>query len=290
MRRYPIGLVALLVLAIVSPASAATKPVTITKAGFVPADITVAVGDVVTWTNSDTVVHQVAFDKLACNLTIQPAQQGSCTFGESGTFNYRDPSQKGNFRGTVQVTAPAVTLSLAASRSIAVYGSGVTLSGKLSSGAAGEPVAVLAQPFGQTAQQQVGSTVTSTGGAWSLVVKPTVQTVYQARSRSVSSGSVTVRVRPRVTLSRVGLTFSTRVSAARSLAGRYVFFQRRTALGQWVSLKRVTLRATSAQTVAAASFRFTLPRGTSGVRILLPQAQAGGGYLAGISPVRTVVR
>ena len=69
---------------------------------------------------------------------------------------------------------------------------------------------------------------------------------------------------------------------ARSFAGRYVQFQRRSSLGQWVTIKRVRLNTSS-----AAVFRATPPRGTSSLRIAFSVNQAGAGYLAGIS--RTIV-
>lgn len=90
-------------------------------------------------------------------------------------------------------------------------------------------------------------------------------------------------VRPLVTFRVVtGGRFSTKVVAARSFAGRYVQFQRRSSLGQWVTLKRVRLNASS-----AAVFRVTPPRGTSSLRIAMSVNQAGSGYLAGTS--RTIV-
>jgi len=59
MRRLLLGLVAALALGATAPAHAATVNVTITKDGFVPRDVTVQVGETVTWTNADASVHQV---------------------------------------------------------------------------------------------------------------------------------------------------------------------------------------------------------------------------------------
>jgi hypothetical protein len=75
------------------------------------------------------------------------------------------------------------------------------------------------------------------------------------------------------------------VVAAKSFAAKVVSFQRRSSLGQWVTLKRVTLNAGS-----AASFRARLPKGRSSVRVLLPASQTLPGYLGGVSPVRAVTR
>jgi hypothetical protein len=79
-----------------------------------------------------------------------------------------------------------------------------------------------------------------------------------------------------------GQRFSTKVAAGRSFAGRMVQFQRRSSLGQWVTLKRVRLSSSS-----SAIFRAALPKGTSSLRIAFSVNQAGAGYLGGAS--RTIV-
>jgi hypothetical protein len=74
----------------------------------------------------------------------------------------------------------------------------------------------------------------------------------------------------------VGNLFSTKVVAARSFATRIVQFQRRSSQGQWVTLKRLQLNATS-----SAIFRATLPKGTSSVedvpRVVDFRWRSGGG-------------
>ena len=92
-----------------------------------------------------------------------------------------------------------------------------------------------------------------------------------------------VAVRPAISLRRTATgRFSTRVTGARSFAGRLVQLQRRTAAGRWVTIKRVRLNARSARL-----FKATLPAGTSRLRIAMSVNQAGAGYLAGFS--RTIV-
>src|SRR5436305_6953251 len=107
-----ITVVAVLALAVVAGAGAKTVTVTITKGGYVPSSVTVAQGDVVQFTNSDSVVHQVTFKTttgVTCApspLVVQPNTSGNCTFRTAGSFAYSDPNAKGNaFRGTVTVTA-----------------------------------------------------------------------------------------------------------------------------------------------------------------------------------------
>src|SRR5206468_3621965 len=81
-------------------ALAKTVTVTITKNGPVPAAATIAQGDTVQFTNSDTVAHQIAFKSTAgvtCTanpLVVQPAASGSCTFATAGTYTYDDPNVK----------------------------------------------------------------------------------------------------------------------------------------------------------------------------------------------------
>jgi hypothetical protein len=94
-------------------------------------------------------------------------------------------------------------------------------------------------------------------------------------------------VRPRISIryNRRTRVFSTHVSSPRSYAGRSVYLQRLSAFGQWVNVKKVVLRAGSSR-----SFRATLPRGRSQVRIFMTVNQAGPGYLAGTSGVWSLVR
>src|SRR5436309_8748965 len=79
MRKLLLLLTALVVLVSVGAAVAKTVTVTITKAGYVPNSATIAAGDTVQFTNSDTVAHQVTFKSttgVTCTpnpLVLQPA-------------------------------------------------------------------------------------------------------------------------------------------------------------------------------------------------------------------------
>ena len=95
-----------------------------------------------------------------------------------------------------------------------------------------------------------------------------------------------MRVAPRIGIGivkKVGrfVTFSTKATSKIPYAGRLVFVQRRNAFGQWVSLKRVVLKSSTLATRTTVR----LPRGLSSIRILMPQAQVGIGYVAGVSRV-----
>ena len=296
-RRMLMAVVAVMSLAVVGVAVAATVPVSITKNGYVPNAATIAVGDTVQFTNSDTVAHQVVFKTVTgvtCTpnpLVLQPTQTGVCTFASPGTFTYDDPNVKGNtFRGSVTVTGQvaAETLTLSAKPQTVVYGGKVTLTGALSNQKVGENVDVLATACGQTAATKVTTVQTTTGGAYTAVVQPLQNTVYTVKVKSTSSPAVTVKAQPRLRLGKVAAhRYSLRVFAAQSFAGKYGTFQRyNTALARWVNVKRVLLRANStgvAPTVTSSvSFRSTVPARVK-VRVVLPQLQVGSCYLPGRS-------
>src|SRR5205823_11713769 len=137
-------------------------------------------GDVVQFTNADTVAHQVVFKTttgVTCTpapLVLQAAQSGTCTFATAGSYTYNDPNVKGNtFRGSVTVTAPAETVTLAAAPLVVAYGGKVTLSGALSSHTAGQNIDVLAQRRGQSAATKLTTVQTAAAGAFtSAAVQP----------------------------------------------------------------------------------------------------------------------
>ena len=186
---------------------------------------------------------------------------------------------------SVGTAAPPQTVTISASRPSVVFGKSVTLSGKVSTGKAGENVSVLAEPSGTTAFAALATVQTVSGGHWSELVKPTIETSYQAKWKSATSSTVSVKVRPQITLTFSQATgrFSTEVSGARSFAGKFVLVQRLTSTGV-STLKRVTLDANS-----AASFRVRLHDGRSRLRVVMPTSQTQPGYITGTSNVVTVL-
>src|SRR5512133_1404741 len=168
-----------------SVALARTAPVEVTKSGFSAHDVAVQSGDAVSWKNSDTTAHEVAVDKTNCKLSLQPAQSGTCTFGTSGTFAFNDPTVKGSeqkgspFAGTLSVAQNTRAVSIAASRSLMLFGDAIMLSGTVSSKQAGETVTITAEPKGESVWTT--QVTTTTGGAWSLQVQPRIRTTYQAK-------------------------------------------------------------------------------------------------------------
>lgn len=266
-------------------APAATVPVTITAAGFAPAEVTIDAGDTVTWTNTDAAVHQVASTKkgLFKSPQLSTGQSYSYTFAKAGTYAYRDEKNR-SLRGTVTVRAAAEAVTAEAARTVVVYGRATTLSGRISSAGSGEDVSIFARAHGESAFRKIGSATTGGGGAWSFAVVPTIRTVYQAHWKNATSGEVTIRVWPRVTLLIRAGVFRTTVAPA--LAGKVVWLQRwLEGARRWRYVKHVVLDDSS-----SARFRWRPAQGSYRVRIIVTQAQSGPGYLVGRSPVRLYVR
>lgn len=74
---------------------------------FAPADITVANGTTVTWTNSDNFTHNVQFldgELPGEPLTMQPGQTAEFTFETPGTYEYLCSLHPQDMKGSVLVT------------------------------------------------------------------------------------------------------------------------------------------------------------------------------------------
>jgi hypothetical protein len=184
------------------------------------------------------------------------------------------------------LAAPSPTsVSIAADPLVVTYGSASKLSGMVTPASAVKvQVSGEACVKGQT--QQSPLTVTASAqGAWTASVVPSSKTVYQAKAKSTESPSLTVQVRPAVTLAKVGThRFRTRVSAAQSFGGKIALFQRRASTG-WQTVKSVVLTelgSGSGTVVSGKTFRSGIRAGRT-VRVLFTQRQAGPCYLAGMS-------
>jgi plastocyanin len=282
MKKLPLILVALAVLSVPS-ALAATRGVDITQAGFTPDRITIAYGDTVTWTNRDNANHQVLADQAAFTTSpvLGPGQTYSYTLTKSGNFGYRDALNTRR-RGTV-IVRPGI--SMKASSAQVRYGGTLTLSGTVSSAAAGETVNIDAMQCGTTAFTRVASVRSVAQGAWSSPVKPAMNTSYRSSWKNATSAPFAAKVGPAVSLKRVRAgRFTASVTAAQSFVGKYVTLQRyvRTR-GAWRTVKRVTLKSVKAgpapTQISSAGFR---ARGTrrARLRLLLTQPQAGACYTA----------
>ncbi len=118
-----------------------------------------------------------------------------------------------------------------------------------------------------------------------FTVSPTIQTSYQAHWRTTGSPSVTVDVKPRVGFGRLGRLFNVRVTSDLNYSGNYVVVQRKRPYGSWTTAKRVFLNGSS-----RATFAMRLAKGRSFLRVVLPQGQAGAGYVGNLSRQIIVTR
>jgi hypothetical protein len=184
--------------------------------------------------------------------------------------------------------AGPVSVTIAGTPAVVLYGNTTALSGTVSDQKAGTKVTVQQRPCTATSAKAATSVETTTGGAWSANVTPLMRTVYQARAKSGESPSLTVQVRPRVTLAKVARhRFRVRVYGAQSFAGKVVVFQRyRRALRRWVRVKRVTLvqvaTGPGATIVSGRTFRSRIRRHRRAI-VQLPQSQVGTCYLSAAS-------
>lgn len=278
-RLFMLPLAVLAAVLVVVAAGAATQTVQVTKNGFTPQSSTISAGDTVTWHNADTADHQVvADDGSFASPVLHSDQSYSHVFNSAGTFKYHDSLAK-THAGTITVTGPAAALTLSASRPTVVYGSGATLSGAINSALSSEPVTLTAQSLGKSTQS-IDQVTTTSGGNYLFTVTPTIQTTYQSHWRSADSQTVMVNVSPRIGFSRSGNLFIAKATSDLSYAGHFVWVQRHFGFG-WRSVKRVFLGANS-----RAVFRMKLPHGrTTMLRLVMPQGQAGAGYVAGLSRI-----
>jgi plastocyanin len=279
-----------LALAVAAPAASAptaTVSVLIKRGGFSPAKVTIADGDSVSWKNVDTITHQVVADggEFASPI-LAPGKRYTFTFRRAGTYRYHDALHPA-LKGTVVVKGPPPSVTLAASQPIISYGTQVTVGGTVSSKKANETVTLTAQPIETGSPQVIATLKTTSGGAFSFTVTPQIYTTYGAQWGSATSGSVLVQVAPRIRLPgpKHGY-FHTYVTAAHSFAGHWVYLQRLSRFGEWVSIRKLALGAHSGRIIPVSS----LPRGRYSIRIFMTVNQAGLGYLAAHSGSQRVLR
>jgi hypothetical protein len=185
--------------------------------------------------------------------------------------------------GTASAGKPA-TVKISLARPAVVYGGSVKLSGTVSNHQAGEFVIVQGRPYGMAAFSQADMVTTAAKGTWGYMASPAIQTSYQARWNAVTSGIVTVKVRPKITLALESRnatrgTFSVEAEGNRPFTGKRVLIQRVTARGP-TTVKSIRLAANS-----SATFTIRLPRHSARVRVVMSTSQTAPGYIAGYSNV-----
>jgi len=168
-------------------------------------------------------------------------------------------------------------LTLAPSTYKLVYGSSVTLTGRLQNGHSGERVTINRWPYGTSSPVIAAIVRTTKNGEWTYVARPTISTAYQALwAKTELSPRRTVGVRPLVSIStRNDGQLMVTVAAGRSMEGQEVQLQRKTGSG-WTTLQKLPLLSGSKVIFAGA-----IP--TSTIRAAMSVNQAGVGYLGSAS-------
>src|SRR5512133_2775366 len=291
MRRVILFAVSTLALVLAAPASSATVTVSIKRTGFTPKTVNINQDDSVTWTNNDTINHQVVANNGGfASPILGPGKSWTRKFSSGGTFRYHD-SLHPALTGSVVVKGAPPQVTLAASAPVVKYGATVTLSGTVSNKKSGETVTIVQLPYGQTTKQVVATLQTTTGGAFSFTVSPQLNTTYQAQWKTLES-SVIVQVQPAIKLpfvSRSGY-FHFYVTAGTSFAGRTVYLQRFTLARVWVNIRALTLGSRSGRLISVRFVRSIIPRGRWSIRVFMPASEMGGGYLDSWSGTQPVVR
>ena len=284
-------------------AFAATKTVSITSSGFVPATTAIETGDTITFQNMDTRNRQPVSQSVPFAApALRPGEAWTTPeFTTAGTFPVTDALVR-NQQLTVTVTkaAPPTVPTLNASKLQVVYGGAIVFRGKAPSERAGQKVTLRAEtltPGGTRQTTSVSETTTTGEGNFQFTHVPTALTTYtavwqSAPATTANSAGVSVAVAPRVSVTVVRklsggrVVLLTNAASAISYVGKSVYVQLRNSSGKWISLTRVTVGSKT----SATSVTVSLPKGLSRIRVLLPRTEAGTGYVAGISRTLQIIR
>jgi plastocyanin len=254
--------------------AAVTRVVAIKPNGFSPVTRTIQTGDSIRWRNDDTVNHQVVADNgHFASPVLRPRQSYTRLFNTAGVFRYRDALEPAE-RGTIVVQGPPPSVSIGASAGAVFFGAGIRLTGVVSSGQVNQRVEIWKRPYGQASFVKAAELMTVAAGGYDWSDVPTILSEYQARWGNRASAVVMVGVRPRITLIRRAPWFVTSAKAQTSMAGRWVYVQRRSSLNQWVNIKKVRIGSSGAR-----RFKLDLRPGRNILRIFMTTNQAGTGYL-----------
>jgi plastocyanin len=278
-------------LALAGAASTKTVAVSIGKNGFSSSSLSISAGDVVMWKNDDTVTRSlVSGDAGITQQNLAPGTTFSFTFAKAGRFRVEDPSVKKRTQMFVTVAAAPLTVTLTSPKALVVYGGGTTLTGTVSTLQPNEQVTVLEQPCQATAPTKIATVATTSGGAYSVVVKPLKNTVYTVQAKTATSSTFAVGTKPKLTLTKPARgRFAIAVRGAISFSGRAVVLQRWNAtLRRWVNVRSALLVKAAAATpptvVSKASFRATVKPRTR-MRVSISAFQAGTCYKPTVSNV-----
>ena len=128
--------------------------------------------------------------------------------------------------------------------------------------------------FRATSVQQLATLMTGTGGTFTYSITPTLFTTYSVSWKGVNSQTITVQVRPRLTLTKSGSRLYLKTAASTSHAGRFVYLQKHSQFGQWVTVGKLKLGP-----LGGRIFKAPHRIGTTVYRTYMTTNQAGLGYL-----------
>ncbi len=269
-----LAIVAVAVFAAPSAASATNRAVTISGSRFQPAVLLALVGDTVTWTNRDAMVHNAtardrswSTDDLSGGETSRPV-----ALRAEGRIDYLCTRHPTFMVGTIRVAQ----LHLVAPARPVVYGRSVRLTGLAP---AASSVAIQRVSDGRT----VATTTAGGDGSYAASFAAASPGQYRAVSGTRTSAAVRVAVRPRVSIRarRTARGVAVIVATRPGQVGATVALER-ARRGRWVRLARKRLDSRS-----RASFRL---RPTGAMRIRARLVRPVGGYAVAKSATITVRR
>jgi plastocyanin len=254
--------------------------------GFNPATATIVQFDSVTFRNTDRAAHRVVVPGTTCTLSLQPNDSVSCTFASPGTFRYSDPGQTGSgFRGTITVRRAPRGVMIEATPPhdyVVVFGGSMSVRGYVTNNRPGEKVTITADPRSELDPARRITVTTGRDGEYRLRIQPRTRTTYTAEWRGATSRTLTVHVRPRIALRKVGRNvYLVTVVAGDSFAGKSVVLRRQQSLESksMVVVRRITLRQNPrTQSISQRAFRLKVRRGLR-LRVSLGNGVAAPNYL-----------
>jgi plastocyanin len=289
-----------------SAAGSSASTIQLGDAGPDPAQLTITMGDSVTFTNTGIQNHDIVMANA--NYTaplLHPGESTSLQLKTVGKYPYTETGFGRAHHGTIIVQASASSgapLTLNPRAGLVLYGAHATLQGR-STMPAGTAVALYAHPGSRApnkcsksaaAYAQAGWTPVGNGssvgadGSFSFVVTPTISTLYRAVSTDAQtcSDAVQMQVRPVVTMHLstaktktgrpVAITGTVRPAAA---ASSLVLMSYDRASSTW---RKVSTIATSKAGIA--HFSFLAAQGPTRLHVTTAAKGTHGSYADGVSP------
>lgn len=205
------------------------------------------------------------------------------TDGRIVTAGFRSVQGQSRFALSRYLAKSPTTIT--AAPAVVTYGRRALIRGTLSRGEPGVRVQILKRGCAAPGDRTAARTTTGIRGQWSTYVRPGSTTLFYAKVDRETSVPLRVRVRPRITLSKVGRgLLRARVLADRSLGGETVVVQE-LSRRRWVDRRRVVLRRIAKRGKDVVSGRTFSAANTARrrLRLLFPQRSDFDCYAAAAS-------